>query len=71
MVFVVEGPRDQETLYNKHTMKYQIQIHNGTDWMIHQEVYSEHLAYRTLEALQGAGAQARVMEYSSTYEYQE
>ena len=52
-------------------MKYQIQIHNGTDWMIHQEVYSEHLAYRTLEALQGAGAQARVMEYSSTYEYQE
>ena len=52
-------------------MKYQIQIHNGTDWMIHQEVYSEHLAYRTVEELQRSGAQARVMEYSSTYEYQE
>ena len=52
-------------------MKYQIQIHNGTDWTIHQEVYSEHLAYRTVEALQATGAQARVMEYSSTYEYQE
>jgi hypothetical protein len=52
-------------------MKFQIQIHNGTDWTIHQEVYSEHLAYRTVEELQRAGAQARVMEYSSTYEYQE
>ena len=48
-------------------MKFQIQIHNGTDWMIHQEVYSEHLAYRTLEALQGTGAQARVMEYPANY----
>ena len=71
MVFVVGGPRDQETLYNKHTMKYQIQIHNGTDWTIHQEVYSEHLAYRTVEALQATGAQARVMEYSSTFTYED
>jgi hypothetical protein len=45
-------------------MRYQVQIHNGIEWVTVQEVLSEELAYWTVASRQREGFQARVVEFS-------
>lgn len=45
-------------------MRYQIQIHNGIEWVTVQEMLSEELAYWTVATRQREGFQARVLEFS-------